>query len=536
MAKKIGFGIDVGTMGIKFAQVGMVQGRAQIWRTSFFPLPGNEEDNFSSHSAQCLRQFLKNKRMKVRNAVAGISGQHLNIRYLRVPPVPPARLAKIVDMDVEQFTATASADLSHGYLAMDLPASKSQQDRLVAVAVAKSGFLDRLHYFFRKAGISVSGFVPQSYALYCAFIKLGQIPEKQMLYLLDIGRTSLELVLSRESSLYFFRNVNTGSNIVPPSFFQEKAEDVDRVETIRAGKAGVPEQSEKDKTLADTELEEESERDQAAYKIPDAMEASLKYARMQTKIQDLKFDQILLSGGASKQKGMVELLQSRTGKPVSFFTWDKDLIFTDAEVESSFAENSHNFPIALGLAYLATQETTLKMVGTHQKVRELVLGRHLFEYASLAVALLLSLIAIVITYNSRFYCQNQRQQKENIHALLQRQSGDARQTAAETQKLERQLAVLSGCVAPNRHLLEAVHWLHTHIPPKMCLTELSFKKTGKEQLVIRGVVEEYELEVSQELAKFQALIKESLGWEVEGRPKPDQDPKKLNFTLLLTPK
>lgn len=525
MGQKIGLGIDVGMQGLRFAKIATEQNHICVCQLHFFPLPGNEEDNFSPQTARDLRVFLKANGIKSAKALAGISGEHLNICYVRVAPVSTQRLASIVAIEAEQMMVTASSDMGYGYvnlggLGKD---AKSQCEHLIAIAISKSGFLDRLHHFFRLAGVDVKGFIPNSFALFHAFSKLGKIPQNQTVYLVNLDIATIDVALCYESTLYFLRNINIGNSVLAKSV--EPDNDLDLAE-MDVG------QDEKPQTIVM----------KAPPSIPDALLASLKFAKMQTRLAMLQVNGMYITGGGKEPKEIMALLQNRLGYPVSQLLPDEaNIAFVSSEIQEELQESFPQYSLALGLAHLHAchLDISLKMIGSRQKLHELILGRRLFEYASLSLSVILILVVAVVAYSTKSQWQKHRRYLQEQCTLLETKSQQTEEVHGQKQLLQKKVTTLKEPLNSNAFLIEAIQWLEQNMPSHMYLTDLEFKNTdGKINLIARGILDESLQSVYQELSDFQKLLEKSY-WKVEDlRPVADneKDPKKLDFTLVLSPR
>lgn len=527
--KKTGIGIDIGMRALRFAKLEVTQEQVKLVKLYEFSLPGREEENFSTETAQKLRAFLHGKENKYKKALVGISGAHLSIRYLRTPTVSASRLAEIVKIDMAQIIETASADLVYSYLPLDLLEDKDQPEQTVLVAIARSSFLEQIRGFFCEAGICVQGFVPSVWGLYQTFVRFAEQTDKQPVYLAHLDEPNLNLAVADTSKLYFLRNT-----VVTPNVSHENTEakqnryvEEDTPKKVETAPQAMPGKEEdrkktgsypqvlsKAKEVAEFHASPEQSPQQLKIQylesIPDVLEASVKYAKVQTKSTNLKFSRLCLTGEESQEPEVQSLLESRFRCPVERITLRKNLQCGDDIKELPSQE--HKFMLAVGLAWLATlPDIPLKIFSSRQQMHELIFGRRIFEYAALAVVILSALIASAVCLTVKHSYQTQQRQWEQKRAELQGKSEVYKQVCETNKNLKARLSSLLGHALPNTRILETLSWLEQNLPPQIYFQQIEFQKVhaGKIPLLLYGVVEESSLDVYTVLNNFQKLLQKS---------------------------
>ncbi|NUM33656.1 MAG: pilus assembly protein PilM [Candidatus Brocadiae bacterium] len=556
MGSKIG--IDVGSSCLRFAQISLVKRESKLDRAvSFpvpfagshykiafphdvrlervisFPLPGSEEDNFSQPCALSLKEYLKKNNFKIQEGLAGISGKHLNMRYLQVPSNNDARIAQIVEMEMAQVLEKANTPLAYSYRPLELPLAEKKQGCVVAIAVVYESFLQNVWDFFRQAGIKITAFVPNTIALHQAFYQFSQNSPKETNYVVDIGYENTNLVVSQGDNLFLARNVNMGSKMLTLKIQEEKNWEFQEAEKFKIQKLHLS--VSENNTIAKG-LEESFEEIilNTAQKIPDSLEASLKFAKVQTGLSGLKVDRIYLAGGGACQKGMKDLIQNNFSCPVDFLQW-KDVL-GEFPKEIIDEKHQHIFCNSIGLAYLAHQKKIpLKILGYNQKIQEMLFGRHLFEYLSIAVMFLLVVFSLWTTLACYQRYEKWEEQLQEKYQKLSERSLKNKEIQKENDLLETKINHIQNRLYPNKTLLEILSWLQKSMPSQIHLSKLEWKASSKLVLSLYGFVEEETEDVYFILKKFKESIKkhDCLVIEEERDPKLQEQEKKLEFFLKL---
>ncbi len=528
MAGKIG--IDIGSSCLKFAQLVAEKQEIKIERVISFPLPGSEEENFSKPCALQLKEYLRKENFKVREGLAGISGKHLNMRYLQVPSTNETRIAQIVEMEMAQVLEKANTPLAYSYVPLNLALSEKQQGCVVAIAVVYESFLQSVWNFFAQAGIKIQAFVPNCISLYHAFVRFSQPPSKETSYIVDIGYENTNVVLMQGDRFCFARNVSMGSKMITLKIQEEKNWEFEEADKFKIQKVNLT--SYDDYTIArNTEDSFEEKLLNTAQKIPDALQASLKFARVQTGIASLKVDRIYLTGGGACQKGMKALIQSSFVCPVESIAWKSPLgDFFKEESQKYFFANS------LGLSYLADQKKIpLKILSYNQKIQELLFGKHLFEYLSVAVVFLLVVFSLWSTYACHQRYQKWEDQLNEKYQKISERSLKAKEFQKNNEILQNKLSLIQDRLLPNKSLLEILSWLNKSIPSQMYIHKLEWNFSSKLLLSLSGFVEEGTEDVYIVLKRFKESIKKHpfLAIEEERDPQIQEQDRKLEFFLRL---
>ena len=476
MPGKIGTGIDIGSTALRIARLLFTKNRPKLVNLWEFPLPGSVDDKFSAESAELFKQFLKQQNIKISKATAGISGNYLNIRYLKLPFTSATRIPHVVEMDMAQFTEKATTTLSYSYMPLALPENKAKPQTVVAIAIVHDRYLNQLNEFFKKSGVGIRGFVPNTLALHTCLSQFTEPATGKILYLADIGHSNTDVVISVEGHLYFFRNINSGSNLSSEKSEQEYDEDfLDEENDELAPKL---ERFERQSTIDESDQETLQEKFMVTTQhIPDIVTASIKFARFQTELPTLKIDRIIVAGSGSKQKGLTRSLKASLQCPVSHLQIANintaDAPSADRELLNKYQEN---FGVSLGLACLDSgPELPMKIISIRQTIHELVLRRHLFEYAAIALVILVSIFTLVVSFSDLATSKDLLVRLNSKHSDLAIKIVKLQGLQEKNQNLRQQLAALQNAALPNRYFLEILAWLRKKIPPQMYLTAINLR-------------------------------------------------------------
>lgn len=515
MSKK--FGIDIGSTAIKFAQIEEEKDITRLRHLFYF----TSQDDFSTKNALRLKKFLKNKKIKIKEAIAGISEKYLNIHYVSVPTNVEYRVKKIIEMEVKQLSDKMGSILSYDYVLLDLPKNKRTQQWIVAIAVVHDSFLDTLCDFFHNADIKISGFVPNSLALYNGFIKFAKdIPQKNI-YIVDIGAATTDLVITSEAALYFLRNINTGLNTVS--------------NLVKDNENGSDGKIENEPTQTVGSLEKYQEQLlNASNAIPHVLEASIKFAKVQIKQANLKIDQVFLTGGASRLKGLKDLVQKQLNCETDFLSLKNlDTSSLAKNEEILFEEENYKFANAIGLAQFSYNKfIPLKITSYKQDQKRNFLQKTIFNYASIAIiaiVLVFSIVSVIIRY---FDYKELEQQLKKRYKTIYSKTSRLNYLKKENMDLKNKLKIVHDLAISNKQILEVLSWLRKVIPDQMYMIQIRFDAGI---ILLKGEVEETNEDVYTVLKQFKNTINtyDKLKIKKEKKLSLNKEDGKLEFELEL---
>lgn len=517
----MGFGINVGDSSLQFVEISRSQNSSQVIQALDFTLPDDDEQKFSDETATRLRTFLQEKNLRIHNAVVGISGKEINIRYLKVMTSSAVRILQIVEMEIAQIHEKIGIDLAYQYH----PLSKINQQSpstMVAIAIVHNSFLERLHHFFKQSGISIVGFVPNSFSLYTVYSQLASLWDREMIYLAHISPKTLDIAICYEANLYFLRNLTIGVGTVSDtSDLNDDNENADN-------KPSAPEVMNVTSTANPTGH---------LHRIPDQLEASLKYAKAQLATPNLNIARVVISGPQALNSNIRELIAEGLHCPISLLEF--------GDLPTQFDPNTvplwpHNYIYALGTAYLALlyPDIPLRIQSRFQQQREQWLYRRVFEYVGVAIAVLLAIIATVIILQKESTYEKQVINAEEHYQKLNTMAEQIKVYTEQNKQLACKAHTLQSLVMYNLETSDILSWLQQNLPEQVYLTQITIQQRSEQSteliLKMKGVVEESALDVYTVLKNFKQKLASNPRLKIrsEKDPRPMEDGQ-LEFEIVF---
>lgn len=523
MAENIGVGIQVAENCLRIAKIKASEKSTALLNACEFELPISQNDKFSEETAVKFYDFLQGQNVKISSAVIGISGENVNIRYVKIPPGCPAeRVQHLVEMEVEQISEKSRTSLSYDFTVASIP----QKAPVAVVVLVRNSFLDLLSDFFKKAKVKIEFFVPCALGLYQFFLKYHDMQPQKKYCLVDVGRHNLNLAVLNFNELWFMRNLNI--NDAQDSSFEAK-DDYKLVEIDLTS-------SEEDNEVEETVITSSPISGRA---VPDLVDASIKFAGLQTGVH-LQIDHVFLSGERSNERSLRESILKKIGCPVVHFS-AKSLETHNLPGASGpfFQKFSHSFFVPLGIARIHTnkKDSLIQIISERKKTIEKLIREKLFVYTSVALTLIFVCFSIIYVVTTKNYYENIYENMEKRYKGYQQREQKIKATLKQNEVLSNQFSLLHSYAISNKHFFEIMDFLHSQLPESMYLTELDFNTSyaAATTIRIRGVIEESFIDVYTILDDFRSKLKKvPVVEEIKDKdPRLNEEEGKLSFEIEI---
>ena len=482
MFNRIGVGIDIGSSSLKFTSIIIKNKEPQILRAQIFPLP--EKDKFTPEVAKRLKEFLHENNWKISKAIAGITGQYLNIRYFRSPTASLSRIPSIVEMEVAQIEEKMENTLCYSYTIPKNPPVSKKDGTLIAMALVHESYLNTIYDFFRSISINITGFIPLPMAIAESLQHFSLVPSTQNIYVADIGAENTSLILSSSYGFSFFRNLHTGINTL---------KNISSDKNDSSGIELMYDEEQKDSTFTSKQISQ-------------LMDATRKFAYIQTDIKMPKIDKILLSGGGSQETSLKQIIQEDFQSDIEI--WNPQINITKMAVRDKeyFAKNSRYYIASIALAWIALQSKKEWLILNKElDQKKELFSKRIFEYSALLlffISLLFSIPFIKADLHNLQECHAQLSQK---YDTLMNRLTKSKQLDEEIEVLQKKYSIVSNYLNLNPKLCYAIERLEQNLPSSITLTKWNWKQDNARYILqISGVVTETTQDVYQVLQKFQS--------------------------------
>jgi type IV pilus assembly protein PilM len=390
-----GIGIDIGSNYLKIAEI--KKRGDEYFLTDMFSLKiGSVEINGREAILdEQLQQILKRRLSgsSLRKGVIGISGKDVLYRYIHFPTVPSWKIEMMIDFEVNQGAA-GEEEISYDYHTLMLPKGLSMEHTVLA-SMAKNHHLDTIIGGLKQAGLKAERIQPSPLALFNMFITASDRISDKTVLLADIGAYNTELAIIREKHLFFIRTLPVGGRTFTEAVQDEFEIKPEKAEDLKFEKGEILFEGSED-TSDDEKLRLSGALKRAALQLSSQIQASIRFAANNIRMQDLNIDEYYISGGGARINGLIEYWQSMLNKPVYIFNPLKGLnlsSFPDKRI-AEVTRLPSEYTTAIGLALSTCEDGMINMniLPETEKKRINILHRKVPLYVSLCLFLIASII------------------------------------------------------------------------------------------------------------------------------------------------
>jgi len=357
-----GTGVVIGSHSLKVVQArkkGPVLKLARVARITIDEKWASRP--FDAKKQEHINSLLAGIGVKPGDALMGLTGRDLIIRYTHVPPVPDWRLDMLMKFEIEEVSEQSGGEVSADWVRLDLPEAVSG-DNTILVALAKNqGLLPRIEGL-SLAGLKVRGGCPNSIGMFHSFVTSAKVNDGEVTLLMHIGAENTDIAIQKEGGLLFARNVSGGGRLFTEAIMSQFNVKFDRAEKMKQQKADVtPKASVK---YADSLAEKVSNAVLGVTgQFVSMVHSSVMFAKAQTKIKDLAVDRVVLTGGGANLRGLPDYLGTNLGIPCEVFdpSGAADLSGLPAEDAEVLDRDGAGMAVALGLASMVLDRQAFKI-------------------------------------------------------------------------------------------------------------------------------------------------------------------------------
>ncbi len=380
-----GTGVTIGARNIRVVQVKKQKdGTWQVLKALIAPL-GDAEPSEQRRLAEA-RSAVTTAQAKG-DALIGVSGRDLIMRYTHVPPVPDWRLEMLMNFEIQEVSEQSGGDVSAAYAQLDVDDTTSG-DKVVLVALTKNAYLKPRLEAFAGTGIHVLGACPRAVGVYQAYRENGKLGADETVVIVHIGHENTDIAIARNGVLLFARNVAGGGKMLTDAVMQNLRVDAATAEKLKITKGNLTPRG-KAKYRDSSEEKVAIAMAQAGGHFVSAINSSVMFAKAQTKVPDCNVSRVVLVGGGALMKGLPEYLESNLNMPVEVFDpmTSVDLSALPAASADALRQDQCGMAAALGLAQLAADErsTRVAILPEAEKKARAFKEKSLFVIAGAAV-------------------------------------------------------------------------------------------------------------------------------------------------------
>ncbi len=333
-------GIDIGSSSVKLVQLAENKGIYQLKSLGILPLPSEAiVDNSlmdTTSIVETIKDLLKSLNCKAKEAVCSISGNSVIIRKITLPAMTHEELEDQIAWEAEQYIPFDINDVDLDFEILDTDLSSTGKMTVLLVA-SKKEIIKEYVAVFNEAGLKLVVVDVDSFAVQNIFEQNYTPPDTEVVALINIGASIMNLNVVKGGTSLFTRDVQMGGNLY--------TDEIQRQFSISGEEA--------EKAKITREFHDKSRLRDTIARVNDtlAIEILRSLDFYNSNAEDQKINKIYLSGGCSKISNLPESVAQRLGLPVEILNPLRNISYSEKEFDPEYLQEIGPLvAVAAGLA------------------------------------------------------------------------------------------------------------------------------------------------------------------------------------------
>ena len=338
--KKEVIGIDIGSSSVKLVQLKVTNGSYQLLNAGILPLPSEAiVDNTlmdTTSIVAAVRNLVSSMGIKVKDVACSISGNSVIIRKIVIPAMPQEELEDQISWEAEQYIPFDINDVNLDFQILS-PESNDSSKMNVLLVASKKDIISDYVALFNEAGLHLSVVDVDSFAVQNAFEANHDFASDEILALINIGASVMNINIVKDGTTLFTRDVQMGGNLY--------------TEEIQKQLGLSSEEAESAKMLAHATQNTALLHvlDKVNETITQEIRRSLDFYN--STANDERITGLFVSGGCSKVYNLIATISDKTGLPLDTVKPFAKLKFNDKDFDPEYLQEiSPLMAVPVGLA------------------------------------------------------------------------------------------------------------------------------------------------------------------------------------------
>jgi type IV pilus assembly protein PilM len=336
-------GLDIGSSAVKAVELKPVGKAFKVMAFGSEPVPPDSIVDGAiidgASVVEAIRRLFDSRGIKTKDVAASLSGNAVIVKKIALPTMTEAELAESIYWEAEQYIPFDIQDVNLDYQILDPgnpAAGKSTMDVLL-VAAKKEKIADYTGVI-GQAGRTAVVVDVDAFALQNAYEANYGIEHGAVVVLLNVGASATNINILQGDQSVFTRDISIGGNAYTEALQKELNLPFQQADSLKRGEAveGVTYDEARPVLRAVTEnvmLE--------VQKTFDFFKATATFERI---------TRVVVSGGASRAEGFLEMLTERFEAPVEVFDPFKKVSFDSKKFNVAPETVGPTVAVAVGLA------------------------------------------------------------------------------------------------------------------------------------------------------------------------------------------
>ncbi|MCX8044040.1 MAG: pilus assembly protein PilM [Desulfobacterota bacterium] len=335
-------GLDIGTSAVKLVELDVIKGAYRLKNFGMARLPRETIVNGVIINADPLVQAIKNlfRNLKITNkhVAVSISGHPVIIKKISLPFMTEDQLEPVIEKEAEQYIPFDLEEVNIDFQILGQNEETPEQMDVMLVA-AKKALIEEYVEVLKNAGLQTRIIDIDVFALENMF-NINYVPEEhEIVAIVDIGASVTNINILKNGTSIFNRDVFLGGNQITEELQKELSVSFEEAEMLKTGEQieGIDHE-----LLTQTIAKTSSSIAREIQRTLDFF-IGTNYGRI---------DRVYLSGGASKTRGLKEIIEEKMNNNiVEFVDPFKAIKYDKKHFDSAYLKDIALFAsIGVGLA------------------------------------------------------------------------------------------------------------------------------------------------------------------------------------------
>lgn len=338
--KKEVVGIDIGSSSVKIVQLKDNKGVLQLLNAGILPLPPEAiVDNTlmdSSSIAMVIKNLVTGLGIKVKDVACSISGNSVIIRKIVLPAMPQEELEDQISWEAEQYIPFDINDVNMDFQILS-PDNNDPSKMNVLLVASKKDIINDYVAVFSEAGMQLSVVDVDSFAVQNAFEANHNYSSEDILALVNIGASVMNINIIKDGITLFTRDVQMGGNLY--------------TEEIQKQIGLSSEDAETGKLLAYESTNEPLKN--VILKVNETLTQEIRRSLdfYNSTASDERISGVFISGGCSKVYNLIDTISEKIGLPVEKLNPFANLKYNEKDFDPDYLNEIAPFmAVPVGLA------------------------------------------------------------------------------------------------------------------------------------------------------------------------------------------
>ena len=239
--KKDIVGVDIGSSAVKLVQLRETKGGYQLRSIGILPLPAEAiVDNTlmdSSSIVETVKTLLASSHASAKEAACSISGNSVIIRKISLPVMPVEELEDQIHWEAEQYIPFDINDVNVDFQVLS-PDEQDPSKMNVLLVASKKDIINDYQAVFAEAGLKLVVVDVDSFAVQSAYETNYQTDRDEVVALVNIGASIMNLNIVSGGVSLFTRDVQMGGNLYTEEIQKQFAIDTEEAERKKLSATG----------------------------------------------------------------------------------------------------------------------------------------------------------------------------------------------------------------------------------------------------------------------------------------------------------